>query len=357
MRNLITDVAGLKVGHAEDAKLGSGATAIVFDEPAVASADLRGGGPGTRETELLDRGLDGRAHRRDHAVRRLGLRARRHLRRAGLAARTGPRLCHSRRRACRSCRARSCSICCPAATRTGAASRPIASSAIDAAACRLARFRARQRRRGPWRDHRQSEGRHRLGFGGDRRRRHGRRARRGQRGRLASPSATARISGRRRSSSDKEFGGRGWPKSFGPNELALRTKGGERQATTIALVATDAMLTKAQAHRLAVMAQTGWRARSIRCIRRSTATWCSPPRPARKPLPDPLFSLTALGTLAANVLARAIARAVYEATALPFPARCRLARQVRREKFEQNPRRQPCNPIAVNASPALSLVR
>ena len=53
MRNLITDVAGLKVGHAEDAKLGSGTTAIVFDEPTVASADLRGGGPGTRETELL----------------------------------------------------------------------------------------------------------------------------------------------------------------------------------------------------------------------------------------------------------------------------------------------------------------
>ena len=38
----------------------------------------------------------------------------------------------------------------------------------------------------------------------------------------------------------------------------------------------------------------------------------------KKPLPDPLFSLTALGALAANVLARAIARAVYEATALPF---------------------------------------
>ena len=38
----------------------------------------------------------------------------------------------------------------------------------------------------------------------------------------------------------------------------------------------------------------------------------------KKPLPDPLFALTALGSLAANVLARAIARGVYEATALPF---------------------------------------
>src|SRR3984885_13500315 len=54
MRNLITDVPGIRFGHAEDARLGSGATAIVFDEPAVASIDVRGGGPGTRETALLD---------------------------------------------------------------------------------------------------------------------------------------------------------------------------------------------------------------------------------------------------------------------------------------------------------------
>jgi len=54
LRNLITDVPGLKVGHAEDTRLGSGATAIVFDVPAVGSIDVRGGGPGTRETALLD---------------------------------------------------------------------------------------------------------------------------------------------------------------------------------------------------------------------------------------------------------------------------------------------------------------
>ena len=54
MRNLITDVPGVNIGHAEDARLGSGATAVVFDEPVVGSIDLRGGGPGTRETALLD---------------------------------------------------------------------------------------------------------------------------------------------------------------------------------------------------------------------------------------------------------------------------------------------------------------
>src|SRR5437660_2799655 len=53
MRNLITDVVGLKVGHADDATLASGVTAIIFDEPAVASGDVRGGAPGTRDTELL----------------------------------------------------------------------------------------------------------------------------------------------------------------------------------------------------------------------------------------------------------------------------------------------------------------
>ena len=54
MRNLVTDVPGLKVGHAEDFRLGSGSTVVIFDEPAVASIDVRGGGPGTRETALLD---------------------------------------------------------------------------------------------------------------------------------------------------------------------------------------------------------------------------------------------------------------------------------------------------------------
>src|SRR5919197_6372403 len=53
MRNLITDVAGVQVGNADDAKLASGVTAIIFDEPAVASGDVRGGAPGTRDVDLL----------------------------------------------------------------------------------------------------------------------------------------------------------------------------------------------------------------------------------------------------------------------------------------------------------------
>ena len=54
MRNLITDIPGVRVGQTGDARLASGVTVVVFDEPAVASIDIRGGGPGTRETALLD---------------------------------------------------------------------------------------------------------------------------------------------------------------------------------------------------------------------------------------------------------------------------------------------------------------
>src|SRR2546423_10266543 len=53
LKNLLTDIAGVRVGHADDAALGSGVTAIIFDKPAVASIDVRGGGPGTREESLL----------------------------------------------------------------------------------------------------------------------------------------------------------------------------------------------------------------------------------------------------------------------------------------------------------------
>src|SRR5262245_54357927 len=53
-RNLITDVAGVLVGNADDARLAAGVTAIVFEEPAVAAIDVRGGAPGTRETDLLE---------------------------------------------------------------------------------------------------------------------------------------------------------------------------------------------------------------------------------------------------------------------------------------------------------------
>jgi D-aminopeptidase len=85
------------------------------------------------------------------------------------------------------------------------------------------------------------------------------------------------------------------------------------------VVATDAMLTKGQARRLAVMAQTGL-ARAIYPVHTpldgdvvfAVAT-------GHKGLADPLLSLSELGTIAANVVARAVARGVFCAAALPFP--------------------------------------
>jgi L-aminopeptidase/D-esterase-like protein len=62
-KNLITDIAGLTVGHAADEQVRSGVTALVCGSGWTASVDVRGGGPGTRETDALaSENLVGRAH-------------------------------------------------------------------------------------------------------------------------------------------------------------------------------------------------------------------------------------------------------------------------------------------------------
>ncbi|MSP50234.1 MAG: peptidase S58 family protein [Alphaproteobacteria bacterium] len=53
-RNLITDVDGIKVGNAVDRRAWSGTTVVVPDERAVAAAEVRGGAPGTRDINALD---------------------------------------------------------------------------------------------------------------------------------------------------------------------------------------------------------------------------------------------------------------------------------------------------------------
>ena len=52
-RNLITDVVGLKVGNAEDERLRSGVTVIMGDQAFCAAVDIRGGAPGTRDVAVL----------------------------------------------------------------------------------------------------------------------------------------------------------------------------------------------------------------------------------------------------------------------------------------------------------------
>jgi L-aminopeptidase/D-esterase-like protein len=117
---------------------------------------------------------------------------------------------------------------------------------------------------------------------------------------------------------NKEFGGLGSPAVVPEIDLAMRIKGGAPPSTTIAMVATDAKLTKAQAKRLAIMADDGL-ARAIRPAHApmdgdtviATAT-------QRKALRDEVVELTEIGLAAGDCLARAIARGVVEARALPF---------------------------------------
>ncbi|MEA4826810.1 MAG: P1 family peptidase [Clostridium sp.] len=49
-----TDIEGIKVGHAQDLEAATGCTVIICEEGAVAGVDVRGGAPGTRETDLLN---------------------------------------------------------------------------------------------------------------------------------------------------------------------------------------------------------------------------------------------------------------------------------------------------------------
>lgn len=53
-KNRITDVAGLMVGNATDHALRSGVTVVLCEEPAIAAVQVLGGAPGTRETDLLE---------------------------------------------------------------------------------------------------------------------------------------------------------------------------------------------------------------------------------------------------------------------------------------------------------------
>jgi D-aminopeptidase len=116
---------------------------------------------------------------------------------------------------------------------------------------------------------------------------------------------------------NSEFGGAGLPSSFPLFDVQL--KGSVRENTTIALVATDACLTKAETLRIALSAHDGL-ARALRPGHTpldgdtvfASAT-------GYRPLANRTASLAEISILASDTLARAIARGVYEASALPFP--------------------------------------
>lgn len=53
-KGYITDIEGIKVGHAQNFDAGTGLTVLIPPKGNTASVDVRGGGPGTRETDLLN---------------------------------------------------------------------------------------------------------------------------------------------------------------------------------------------------------------------------------------------------------------------------------------------------------------
>ena len=117
-----------------------------------------------------------------------------------------------------------------------------------------------------------------------------------------------------------EFGGLGLPQPFTPEMLKLHWKGGPPLATTLAVVATDAVLTKAQAKRMAIVSHAGL-ARGLRLSAAdhdgdtvfAAATGRSDQGP---PSADDLIEIAAL---AADCTARSIARGVYLAEANDLP--------------------------------------
>lgn len=323
MRNLITDVPGLRVGNATDLSLASGVTAVVFDEPTVASVDVRGGGPGTRETDLL---APDETVGAIHALALSGGSA------FGLDAGAGVMAALAER---------------GIGFAVGSALVPIVPGAVlfdllNGGDKNWGRFP-------PYRDLGYAAANAAafdfpLGTVG---------AGTGAttvdlKGGLGSASMVA-ASGHTVGAlvavnacgatnfpdaahfwaaafeRDGEFGGLGLPSPLPALPARPRLKGLPEGAeagianTTIAVVATDAVLTKAQCKRLAVMAHDGY-AHAIWPVHTpldgdtifAAAT-------GRKTLADPVFDLALIGAAVVQTLARACARAVYEATPLPQP--------------------------------------
>lgn len=316
-RNLITDVAGVRVGHADDAKLGSGSSVVLFDQPAVAAVDVRGGGPGTRESALLDPAM---TVERIDAITLSGGSA------FGLDAASGTQAWL--REHGRGFRIREAGVpIVPAAVMFDLLNgggknwglyppyRELGYAATAAAASDFALG---------------SVG---AGLGAtiaDLKGGLGSASAQTPNGVTVGALAVVNAVGSTvigggphfwaaAFERDGEFGSRGLPASIPPAALAFRAKGQPGENTTLVVVATDAALTKAQTRRLAIMAQDGM-ARALRPVHSpldgdlvfAAAT-------AARPLADPVIALAELGSLAADVVARAIARGIYEARALPFP--------------------------------------
>jgi L-aminopeptidase/D-esterase-like protein len=318
-RNRITDIAGLRVGQAHDLAARTGVTVILPDAPAVCAVDVRGGAPGTRETDAL--APDGLVEAVDAVVLAGGSVY-------GLAAADGVT-------AWLGARGRGYGLA------DGAPKSPVVPAAIlfdmanggDKAWGEAPPHRALGRAAVEAAGADVALGTAGAGFGA-------------MAGALKGGTGSASAftadgygvgaivavncwgsvlapGGRTFWAAPfeigAEFGGLGAaglaaaPEQWGPAKQP-----DEARNTTIACVATDAALTPAQARRLAVMAQDGL-ARAIRPVHAPfdgdvVFALSTGARPLAEPAP---YALARLGALAADTLARAVARGVFEAT--PWP--------------------------------------
>ena len=115
-----------------------------------------------------------------------------------------------------------------------------------------------------------------------------------------------------------EFGGLGLPARFSDKDRALRLKGVDLKATTIGVIVTDATLTKAEAHRLSIMAHDGFARALLPGHLPADGDTVFAAATGRKPATD-FAGFMELCHLATQVSARAVARGVFEATSLPYP--------------------------------------
>ena len=314
-RNSITDVAGILVGNAELPELVTGVTAVIPDRPAIAAVDVRGGGPGTRETEAL---AASSTVQEIHGVALAGGSA------YGLDAAGG--VMHRLRQ-----HGRGFAI--------GGAVVPIVPGAII---FDLATGGPKDWDHPPWwelgrKAAEAASSDFALGNAGA-----GLGAKAGKlKGGLgtasvqwdgltlgalavANPVGSVVIPGTRTFWAwpfelAGEFGGQtppGAPPADLDHDFASPAGANSGANTTLAVIATDAALTRAQAKRVALMAHDGY-ARAIRPVHTpldgDTVFVLST---GAHPLADPVADLARLGMLAADCVARAITRGVYEASPL-----------------------------------------
>lgn len=321
-RNLITDVAGLTVGCATDERVRSGVTVLLLDTPAVCAHAAPGGGPGTRETDAL--APDTLVEAVDAIVLAGGSVH-------GLAAADGVA-------AWLAARGRGYRL----SDRNGAPPSPVVPAAIlydlanggDKAWGEEPPYRKLGMRAVAGTEIQFPLGAVGAGAGAMAGRLKGglgsasvvssdgwtvgALAAVNSFGSVLSPGGGAFWAGP--FEIENEFGGWGSPAAIADPEDwgSAKLRGGRGENTTLAVIATDALLTPAQTRRLAIMAQAGF-ARAIRPVFApfdgdvvfALAT-------GRRPLSEPAaMALTRLGALAADCLSRAIARGVYEARAWP----------------------------------------